>query len=86
VKEGLMNTPDVLGWVLIIVGFLALAAWLAFIVIAAVQIVRSSQMEYVSKVLWVAALVVFPLLGVLAWYAFGDRTRRIESAVSTHVR
>lgn len=81
-----MNAPDVLGWFLIIVGSLALAAWLTFIVIAAVQIVRSSQMEYVSKVLWIAALVVFPLLGVLAWYAFGDRTRRIENAVSTHVR
>ncbi|WP_349865480.1 PLDc N-terminal domain-containing protein [Leifsonia sp. WHRI 6310E] len=81
-----MNTPDVLGWVFIIVGFLALAAWLTFVVIAAVQIIRSRQMEYWSKVLWVAALVIFPLLGVLAWYAVGDRTQRVERAVTSHVR
>ena len=81
-----MNAPDVLGWVLIVVGFVALAAWLTFIVIAAVQIVRSSRMEYTSKVLWIAALIIFPLIGVLCWYAFGDRTRRIENAVSSHLR
>ncbi|MBO1741603.1 PLDc N-terminal domain-containing protein [Leifsonia sp. TF02-11] len=81
-----MNTPDVLGWVLVIVGFVALAAWLTFIVIAAVQIVRSSQMEYWSKVLWIVALVLFPLLGVLCWYAFGDRTRHVENTITTHLR
>jgi membrane protein implicated in regulation of membrane protease activity len=86
VKEGLTNIPDVLGWVLIIVGFLALAALLTFIVIAAVQIVRSSQMEYWSKQLWIAALVFFPPLGVLCWYGFGDRTRRVENSISTHLR
>lgn len=81
-----MNTPDVLGWVLVSVGFVALAAWLTFIVIAAVQIVRSCQMAYWSKVLWIAALVFFPLLGVLCWYAFGDRTRRVENTISAHLR
>ncbi|MGN6427600.1 MAG: PLDc N-terminal domain-containing protein [Leifsonia sp.] len=81
-----MNTPDVLGWVLIVLGFVALAAWLTFIVIAAVQVVRSSRMEYASKLLWIAALVVFPLPGVVAWYAVGDRTRRIENAVHSRFR
>ncbi|AGW41433.1 hypothetical protein O159_13640 [Leifsonia xyli subsp. cynodontis DSM 46306] len=81
-----MKTPDILGSVLIIVGFAALAAWLVFIVIAAVQIIRSSEMGYWTKLIWVAALVIFPLLGVIAWYAFGDRTRRIQNTVTAHLR
>lgn len=81
-----MNTPDALDWVLIVVGFAALAAWSVFIVIAAVQIIRSSEMGYGMKSTWVATLVMFPLLGVIAWYAFGDRTRQIENTVTAHLR
>ncbi|MFC6357058.1 PLDc N-terminal domain-containing protein [Luethyella okanaganae] len=81
-----MNISDVLPLLLILLGGIAAVAWLVFIVIAAVQVVRSTTIQYWSKVLWVAALIIFPFLGVVAWYAFGDRTRQVENAIATHLR
>jgi drug/metabolite transporter (DMT)-like permease len=80
-----VNDSEIFSWVMIVVGFVALAAWLTFVVIAIAQVARARNIEYLTKVLWVAGIVIFPLIGTIAWYLFGDRTRELERAVRAHI-
>lgn len=63
-----------------------LAAYAALVVTAIVQVVRSKTISYPAAVAWVVAIVVFPLVGSLAWFFIGNRTTHIENSVRTAVR
>jgi len=63
---------------LIILGALAGAIVLAFIIIAAVQVVRSVDISLTAKTVWIVAIIAAPLVGAMAWYLIGDRTPQIE--------
>ena len=80
-----MTGSEVFAWVVIVVGFVALAAWLAFVVIAIIQVMRAVNIQYLFKVLWVAALIIFPVIGTIVWYLFGYRTPELERAVRAHI-
>lgn len=80
-----MDDTEIFSWVMIIIGFVALAVWLTFAVLAIVQVIRSTSLEYLTKVLWVAGIVVFPAFGTIAWYLFGDRTREAKNAITAHL-
>jgi hypothetical protein len=47
--------------------FLVLAVW------AIANIINSSA-EMGSKILWIAIVLIFPLLGVIAWYFMGPKS------------
>lgn len=56
-----------LGIILLLVGLV----WLALIVVALIQIARSSELSTPMKVLWVVIVFFFPLVGTLAWFVLG---------------
>jgi len=63
-----------------------LAAYAALVVTAIVQVVCSKVISYPAAVVWVVAIVVFPLVGSLAWFFIGNKTTQIENSVRTAVR
>ncbi|WP_440694356.1 PLDc N-terminal domain-containing protein [Clavibacter nebraskensis] len=56
-------------------------AYVALAVAAIVQVVRDRGLTGLARDLWVAAVVVFPVLGAIAWFAIGDRTTDAQRAV-----
>ena len=62
---------------------LVLVAYAAFVVTAVVQVVWSAVIARASKLAWLVALVVVPLLGAIAWFLVGDRTPQLETALRT---
>ncbi|MBF4624565.1 PLDc N-terminal domain-containing protein [Clavibacter sp. VKM Ac-2872] len=63
-----------------VVGPLAIA-YVALVVTALVQVVRDRTLAGLSRDLWIAALVLVPVLGALAWYAVGHRTADAQRAI-----
>lgn len=62
--------------------FLAFAALVAFLVawgVAALSVLRRGDLGVLAKAIWIVAMLVLPLLGLLAYYlwqaANPDRTR-----------
>ncbi|RNE59050.1 PLDc N-terminal domain-containing protein [Cryobacterium tepidiphilum] len=53
------------------VSFLVLAIVL---VIALRQIIRATSMSAAARTVWSGAVVLLPLIGVIAWFAFGAKT------------
>lgn len=47
--------------------------WIVLVVVALLQIARSSELSTPMKVLWVVIVFFFPLVGTLAWFALGRR-------------
>ncbi|WP_434317171.1 PLDc N-terminal domain-containing protein [Leifsonia sp. P73] len=64
----------VMEFIFVGVGIAALIAIAAFVVVALVQIARRPLISPLLRVLWVVAVIAFPVLGSIAWFAFGDRT------------
>lgn len=65
------------GLVVALVAALVLAAF----VFAIAQIVRNESLNSLEKVIWVAAVLLFPLVGSIVWFAagphpFGIRVQR----------
>lgn len=50
----------------------------AFIVVAVLQVVRSTDISLTAKTAWIIGIIVGPLIGAMAWYLLGDRTPQIE--------
>lgn len=63
-------------FIFVFAGFAALVAIAAFVVVALVQIVRRPFVAPLLRLLWVVVVIAFPVLGTIAWFAFGDRTAR----------
>ncbi|MDQ1583673.1 MAG: hypothetical protein QOF36_1727 [Microbacteriaceae bacterium] len=77
-----MTGSDIVANTMIAVGFAAIAALLTFVIIAIAQAVRA-DIGYPYTVMWVAAIVLFPVVGPIAWYLLGDRTRALERAIGS---
>jgi len=48
-------------------------ALVALFVVAVVSVLRSPRLTGTGRALWIAGLLVFPLLGPLAWFLVGRR-------------
>lgn len=46
---------------------------LAVVIYAAIQIWGSSE-EQVKKIIWIAAVAIFPLVGLIVWFLIGPGT------------
>lgn len=69
------------GYDLIWSSFLFIIAVLA--VFALVQLFRAESRSSIGKIVWVLVILVFPVLGPIAWFAFGKRSLR-ERAHAEH--
>lgn len=58
----------------VLVGIVAMGMIAALFVVALVQVLRQRFVSPLFRLLWVVALIAFPVLGSIAWFAFGDRT------------
>ncbi len=47
--------------------------WIVLVVVALLQIARSSELSTPMKVLWVVIVFFFPIVGTLAWFVLGRR-------------
>lgn len=56
-------------------------AYVALIVTALVQVIRDRTLAGFSRDLWIAALVLAPIAGAIAWYGVGHRTVDAQRAV-----
>lgn len=56
----------------ILLGIIVLAL-VALFIAALVSILRTSRLSGGGKLLWIVIVFVFPLLGSIAWFAFGRR-------------
>lgn len=50
-------------------------------VCALVQLFHAESRSLVAKVVWVLAILLFPVLGPIAWFAFGKRSLRKRAHV-----
>ncbi|CCE75863.1 PLDc N-terminal domain-containing protein [Clavibacter nebraskensis] len=55
--------------------------YVTLVVAAVLQIVRDRALGGLARDLWVVAVVVFPVLGALAWFGAGHRTTAAQRAV-----
>ncbi len=76
-----MGGIDLLAVLGIGVGVVALVVYLGLVIVAAVQILRA-EIADLSKLAWIAAILTFPALAAIAWFALGHRTREFEHYVS----
>ncbi|MBF4619362.1 PLDc N-terminal domain-containing protein [Clavibacter sp. VKM Ac-2873] len=56
-------------------------AHVALVVTALVQVVRDRTLAGLSRDLWIAALVIVPILGAIVWFGAGHRTVDAQRAV-----
>ena len=49
--------------------------WLALVIWAGIHVVQSNA-SMGGKVVWIMVLIIFPILGFIAWLIFGPRTGR----------
>lgn len=60
----------------IVVGFVAFAVFLAGLVYALTNVLRSRRLEPMVKAFWVVVLVAVPIAGIVAWYVFDVSRQR----------
>ena len=61
----------------LIAGAVVLPLLLAYVVLvgaALLQVVRDRDVTGVARDVWIVVIVLFPVLGTIAWYAVGHRT------------
>lgn len=56
--------------VVVVVGLALLALFIAGVV----SVLRSPRLTTTGRALWILGMLVFPLLGPLAWFVFGRRS------------
>ena len=62
-------------------GVLSMAVYLGLVIVAGVQVVKA-PIARLSKLVWLAGIVVAPALGAIAWFGFGHGTREVERHVA----
>ena len=65
------------------VAALFLVIYAALVITAVVQVLRSTAIAQTSKIAWIVGIVIFPLIGSVAWFLLGDKTTRVENAIGT---
>jgi hypothetical protein len=56
-------------------------AYVALVVTALVQVVRDRALAGLARDLWILGIVLFPMLGAIAWFGIGHRTPDAQRAV-----
>jgi len=56
-------------------------AYVALVVAAVLQIVRERALAGLARDIWVVAVVLFPVVGALAWFGVGHRTAAARRAL-----
>lgn len=59
--------------------FIVLPILVLLVVVAVRQIIRDENLSGHAKVLWIAVVMVFPLLGMIAWIVCGYRQKQPSS-------
>lgn len=65
------------GWLMQLMPLLLIAAWAASC-FWAISRLRRLEIALVSQVIWGAVILLFPLVGVLAFVMLGERTPQME--------
>lgn len=65
-----MNSLDV---VVLILAIAVGALYLALVLWAVVEVVRSPRLSLAGRILWVLVILVIPPFGSMLWYWLGDR-------------
>ncbi|KRC46789.1 hypothetical protein ASE16_15390 [Leifsonia sp. Root227] len=66
------------GLILVVLGAAAAIAYLTFVVVAFVQIVRDRSLAWQAQAIWLVTILMLPLGGTIAWFAVGHRTKEFE--------
>jgi cell division protein FtsX len=66
------------GLILVVLGAAAAIAYLTFVVVAFVQIVRDRSLTWQAQAIWLVTILMLPLGGTIAWFAVGHRTKEFE--------
>jgi uncharacterized membrane protein required for colicin V production len=64
------------------VATLVLAAYLSALAYAGVSMLRSPDLDQAGRVLWIGALVVFPVIAAIVWFVAGPRPLRAALSFS----
>lgn len=67
---------DLFTTIAIVIGFIAIALILLRIVQAIAQVAAATDTVPWFRPVWIAAIVLMPILGTILWLAFGEQTRR----------
>lgn len=79
---GEMTNPEPAFVLPLLVGIIALAVVVAFVILALAQIARATQLDEGARALWVLIVIVAPVLGALVWFWIGSHQQR--SPISDH--
>jgi hypothetical protein len=58
-------------WLVVVIA--AIVAQIVLFVAGVVSVVRSSRLTTTGRLVWVLAMLVFPLVGPIVWFAWGRR-------------
>ncbi|KDP89867.1 MULTISPECIES: PLDc N-terminal domain-containing protein [Clavibacter] len=58
-------------------------AYVALVVTALVQVVRDRALTGLARDLWIIGIVLFPMIGAIAWFGIGHRTPEAQRAVDS---
>ena len=72
---------DALNIIAIVVGLVAIALILFRIVQAIVQVAAARETVAWFRPVWIAAIVLMPIVGTILWFAFGEQTRRASRSL-----
>jgi hypothetical protein len=68
-----MDAQDVATGTWLVVVIAAVIAQIVLFIAGVVSAIRSSRLTTAGRLVWIGAMLVFPLLGPLAWFLFGRR-------------
>ncbi|WP_175420461.1 PLDc N-terminal domain-containing protein [Rhodococcus sp. SGAir0479] len=61
----------------------AALVWLALVIVTTVSVLRAGHVSATAKIAWILIALALPILGPVAWFAFGNapaaRGRRTDS-------
>lgn len=57
-----------------VLALIVVAGLVALFVAAVVSVLRSPRLTGTGRILWIIAVLIFPLLGPLAWFLVGRRS------------
>jgi len=58
-------------WLVVVIA--AIIAQIVLFIAGVISAVRSSRLTTTGRLVWIGAMLVFPLLGPLAWFVYGRR-------------
>lgn len=66
-----------IAWIAWVAAVVAAVAVIALYFVAIGQAIRSQRLSTLERLAWVAAILLVPILGVVAWFLFGRESAAI---------